>query len=224
MLSKIQKDLFSFQDEEYRKFHLNLVKTSKKEIIGVRLPVLRKYAKDLLKEKEVLKFKDEYYEETMVHGLYIAGYKTSFQEKIKMIDEFIPVIDNWAICDSFASSLKYISKNKEEYFKYIKEYSKSDKEYTQRFALVVLIDHYVKDENYLDEIFNILINTKYNGYYSLMAGAWLLSWCFIYHFDKTLDFINNNKLDEFIYKKGIQKSIESFRIDDKNKEILRALR
>lgn len=222
MLSNIQRYLFSKQDKKYVEFISSLCNTCKKPMIGVRLPILREYAKQLAKQDKEVTFKDEYFDEIMLHGFYIAYRKTDFITKCKQIDEFVPLIDNWSVCDSFASTLKFIDKNRDEYYPKINKYLKSKKEFYQRFGLVVLQDHYVNDE-YLDEIFRILMSVKYNGYYSLMAGAWLLSWCFIFDFKKTLDFVKHNSLDEFVYKKGIQKSLDSYRVSDSDKQTLRKL-
>lgn len=191
-------------------------------MIGVRVPIIREYAKELLKEKNTIVFKDEYFEEIMLHGFYIAGSKTDFNTKCKQIDEFVPLIDNWSVCDSFVTSLKFIKKNRNEYYPKLKKYLNSKKEYYQRYGLVVLLHHYVNDY-YLDEIFKVLETVKYNGYYSLMAGAWLLSWCFIYDFNTTLKYVKNNELNEFVYKKGIQKSLDSYRVSDSDKQTLRKL-
>lgn len=220
-MTNIQKHLLSLKDEKYLEFHSKLCTTSSKPMIGIRVPMIKKYAKELLKERNVI-FKDEYYEEIFLHGLYIAGLKISFEDKIKLIDDFLPLIDNWAVCDGFVSSLKDIKKNRKTYYQYVKEYINSSSEYINRYAIVVLLNHYMIDE-YIDDILEIIKNNKYCGYYSLMAGAWLLSYCFIFYFDKTLDFINNNDIDLFVKKKGIQKSIESFRVSKDNKEILRTI-
>ena len=221
MVTKLQKQLLAMQDEEYRIFSQKLIKT-KYPMIGIRMPLLRKFAKDATKTYQLSDFKDKYYEEVLVKAIYIANYKCTYEEKLKLIEEFLPLVDNWAINDSFVMSLKLIKKNKESFFKEIKKYLKSNEEFTQRFALTVLLDYYV-EEDYLNDLLNIIKKEKYNGYYSLMAGAWLLSYCFISFFDETLEFVNNNKLDDFIKKKGIQKSLDSYRLSDSQKQILRAL-
>lgn len=222
MLSDIQRYLISKKDEKYCDFIHSLCNTCEKPMIGVRLPILREYAKELVKQDNTAVFKDEYFDEIMLHGFYIAYNKTDFKTKCKQIDEFVPLIDNWSVCDSFVNSLKFIKKNRNEYFPKLKKYLNSKKEFYQRYGLTVLLHHYVTDE-YLEDIFDALINVKYNGYYSLMAGAWLLSWCFIYHYDETLCFVKKNEINEFVYKKGIQKSLESYRISDDNKQTLRNL-
>ncbi len=222
MVSKIQQQLLPMKDEEYRDFHLRIVGDTKYEIIGIRLPKIRQLTKQLLKEKQDIVFEDHYYEEVLLHGLFIAGYKCPFDEKITMIERYLPLIDNWAICDSFVSSLKEIRKHSDEYYPFILKYLDSEEEFIQRYALVVLLNYYI-DDSYLNELYRIIREEKYNGYYSLMAGAWLLSYLFMFYFDETLIFVKENTLDDFIMKKGIRKALDSYRLNLKQKEILRSL-
>lgn len=223
MLTSIQKELFKKQDKDYQVFSKRLIKTSY-PIIGVRAPLLKNYSKQLIADNTPLdKYKDKYHEEIILHGYAISKAKIDINEKIKLIDKYIPILDNWASCDSFIMSLKFIPKNKEIFYKQIKKYLKSNKEFIQRFAMVCLLDYYVQDKEYLDDIFKVLKTEKYNGYYSKMAGAWLLSYCLIFYYEETYEFITTTKLDEFVYKKGIQKTIDSFRVSDARKKKLRTL-
>ena len=222
MISEIHQRLLSMKDEKYRQFHIRLIPETKYEIIGIRIPNIRKYAKELISKKEDIKFGNKYYEEVLLHGIYIAGYKCSFDRKIKLIDEYIPRIDNWAICDSFVSSIKDIKKHLDDYYPYVVKYLKSDKDFIQRYALVVLLNYYINDK-YKNDLYKIIHKQKYKAYYSKMAGAWLLSYMFMNYFEDTLSFISNNSIDEFVYKKGIQKALDSYRLDKKQKSILRNL-
>ena len=223
MLTSIQKELFKKQDKDYQVFSKRLIKTSY-PIIGVRAPLLKSYSKQLIADNTSLdKYKDKYHEEIILHGYAIGKAKIDINEKIKLIDKYIPILDNWASCDSFVMSLKFIPKNKEIFYKQIKKCLKSNKEFIQRFAMVCLLDYYVQDKEYLDDIFKVLKTEKYNGYYSKMAGAWLLSYCLIFYYEETYEFITTTKLDEFVYKKGIQKTIDSFRVSDSRKKKLRTL-
>lgn len=211
------------QDKEYQVFSKRLIKT-KYPIIGVRMPAVKNYSKKLIAEGTSLdKYKDSYHEEILLHGFAIGKCKIDVEEKAKLIDKYIHIFDNWASCDSFIMSLKFIPKNKEFYYKYIKKYLKSNKEFIQRFALVCLLDYYVQDKVYLNDIFKIIKNEKYKGYYSKMAGAWLLSYCLIFYYKEAYKFITTTKLDDFVYKKGIQKAIDSYRVSATRKKKLRTL-
>ena len=222
MVSKIQGTLFSMKDDDYRLFQSKIVTDSHYEIIGVRLPQIRKYAKQLAREKEQILFEDRYFEEVLLHGLYIATLRCPFDEKIAMIEDYLPLIDSWAICDSFVTSIKDITKNRETYFPFLKKYLSVKAEFIQRYALVVLLDHYITDE-WLDELYQIVETQNYQGYYSLMAGAWLLSYLFIHDFNRTAEFVRNAKLDDFIRKKGIRKALDSYQLNLEQKNILRSL-
>lgn len=223
MLTSIQKTLFKHQDKKYKMFSEKLIKT-KYPIIGVRSPKLKELSKKFIENDTPLQnYKDKYHEEIILHGYAIGFCKIDIEKKIILIDKYIPIIDNWASCDSFVASLKFIKKNQEIYYNYIKKYLKSNKEFIQRYALVCLLNHYVQNKKYLNEILKIIKNEKYNGYYSKMAGAWLLSYCLIFHYDETFKYITSNKIDEFVYKKGIQKAVESYRVSNSQKKKLRTL-
>ncbi|MBO7698454.1 MAG: DNA alkylation repair protein [Erysipelotrichaceae bacterium] len=223
MMNKIHQHLLSLQDQKYRDFNAKIITQKHYPMIGVRLPEIRKYAKELIKENQLPDFENSYYEEVLLHGMCIGRYKCDFKEKIKLIESFLPLINDWSICDSFVSSLKDINKHKDEYLPYIRKYIKTSKEFYQRYGFVVLLNYY-KEEKYLEEIFKLIKITKYNGYYSQMASAWLLSYMFMYFYDETIDFVGNNKIDEFVLLKGIQKAIDSYRLSDKQKDELRKLR
>ena len=223
MISKIHQRLLSMEDKKYLKFNSKIILQKDYPMIGIRLPMIKDYAKELMKENRLPEFKDKYYEEIVLHGICIGRYRCDFSEKISLIDSFLPLINDWSICDSFVPTLKDIKKHLEEYYPYVKGYLKSDREFFQRFGFIVLLDYY-RDEKYLKDIFGFIRKTKYNGYYSKMGAAWLLSYLFIAFYEETVRFISENKLDEFVLLKGIQKAIESYRISDENKAELKAIK
>ena len=220
MINKIHSDLMAMKDDRYRDFSSKIINTSY-PVIGVRMPDLRAYAKTLSKKEDVI-FEDVYYEEVLLHGIYIVSRKVPFKQKVREVEQFLGKIDSWGICDSFVPSFKEIKKHKEEYFPELLKYLESDEQFTQRYALVVLLDYYIEDA-YLDELYRILKQENYHGYYSRMAGAWLLSYLFMFYFDRTLNYVRNNELDGFVYKKGIRKALDSYRLNSEQKEILRRL-
>ena len=115
-----------------------------------------------------------------------------------------------------------IKKHKEEYYPYVLKYLASDKEFIQRYGLVVLLDYSIEDK-YLDELYRIIKEERYNGYYSMMAGAWLLSYLFMFYFDRTVEYVKNTQLNDFVRKKGIRKALDSYRLSDEQKLLLRSL-
>ncbi len=223
---EIKKDLFSFQDKNYQKFHKSLCPNTN-NIIGVKVPVLKDYAKSLLKKYD---FEDlynnidnNYYEEVLLKGLLICFSKRSFESIKDYIGNFIPLIDNWAICDIFCASLKFSNKEKRELRKFILKYKNSNKEFELRFMIVMILDHYIEEE-YLDENFKMFESIKSNDYYVEMAISWALSISFIKYYDRTYKFFKNAKLSKFVHNKTISKVCDSKRVSDEKKSKLKKLR
>ncbi len=225
MENKIRQDLFEIQDLKYKEFHGSLC-PDMDNIIGVRIPKLREYAKELYKSNKLedIKIGDKYYEELVIQGMLI-GFQTKapIEEAIKQVKEFVPKINSWAVCDTFCAGLKITKKYQTEMFKIIKEYLKSKQEYEVRFAIVMLLDYYINDQ-YIDQVLQILNNIKLDKYYVQMANAWAISICLIRYYNKTLEFLKTTKIDDFTYNKGIQKAIESYRITKEQKDYLKTLK
>ncbi len=226
MKQQIKEKLFELADKKYKDFHRSLCPGTN-NIIGVRIPILRKYAKELSKEYDIEELlnqiDDEYYEETMLQGMLIGLSKKQFSIVKKYIDKFVPKIDNWAICDTFCTGLKIIKKNKEEMFELIQKYLKSNKEFEIRFAIVIILDYYIEKE-YLKRDFEIFDSINSKKYYAQMAIAWAISICLIKFYDETIKYLENGKLDKFTYNKSLQKAIESYRITNEQKEFLKSIK
>lgn len=225
MEQEIRNTLFQMQDLKYKEFHSNLC-PNVDDIIGVRVPVLREYAKELYKNNKLseIKIGNKYYEELVIQGM-IIGFQTKepIEEVIKQIKEFVPKINSWAVCDVFCAGLKITKKYPKEIFNLIQGYLKSEKEYELRFAIVMLLDYYINDE-YIDKVLQILNNVKSDKYYVQMASAWAISICLIKYYEKTILFLEKCKLDKFTYNRAIQKAIESYRIQDNKKQELRKMK
>ena len=223
---EIREKLFELADKEYKDFHSSLCPGSD-NIIGVRVPKIRNYAKELYnngKIEEILIIKPKYAEEAMLQGMIIGFIKNKEINKIlEYIEKFIPSINNWAICDVFCAGLKITKKYPEEMWNFIIKYIYSDKEFEIRFGLVMMLDYYILDK-YIDEIFKIVEEVNHDGYYVKMAKAWLLSICYIKYSEKTLEYLKKSKLDDFTYNKTLQKIIESYRVTKENKEVIRKMK
>lgn len=226
MKQKIKEELKSLQDKKYKEFHSKLCPGTN-NIIGIRIPVLRKYAKTLLKENDfkllINNIDDEYYEEIMLQGMLIGLAKSDFNEIKPYIENFIPKIDNWAICDTFCAGLKIAKKYKKEMWNLINKYIAVNKEFYIRFAVVMILDYYIEEE-YIEADLEIFNNIKSDKYYVQMAVAWAISICFIKYYDKTIEYMKTANLDKFTYNKAIQKAIESYRITKEQKEILKKMK
>ncbi len=225
MEEEIRKDLFNMQDKKYKEFHSSL-SPNVDNIIGIKVPVLRNYAKELLKKykQEEIKIGDKYYEELLLQGMIIGlQNRESIENIIVKVNKFVPKINSWGVCDTFCTDLKITKKYQKEMFRVIEKYLKSNKEYELRFAIVMLLDYYI-NEKYIDTVLKILNTIKSDKYYVQMANAWAISICLVKYYEKTVEFLENCNLDNFTYNKAIQKAIESYRITDKQKEDLRKMK
>lgn len=226
MKQKIKEELVNLQDKKYKEFHSSLCPGTN-NMIGIRVPVLRNYAKELLKQYEfrclMENIDDEYYEEIMLQGMLIGLVKEDFNTIMEYIKTFIPKIDNWAVCDVFCAGLKITKKNKEKMWEFIKPYLKSDKEFEIRFSVVMILDYYIEEE-YLNQIFKIFNEIQSTEYYVQMAVAWAISICIIKYYNETLEYLKNAELDNFTYNKALQKGIESYRITPEQKQVLRNMK
>lgn len=207
-------------DESYRTFHKKLLKNDAINVLGVRIPVLRKIAKKYADDvDELLTFPDDYYEVTFIKLSAVALLR--WETFICYIDKCVSLIDNWATCDCF--SPKCIKKHKNEFLPYIEKYLKTDKEFYQRFALTTLLSFYVEEE-YLERVFDGLkrCNTQY--YYTHMAAAWLLAEVLVKHYDKGVSFLLQGNLDKKTHNKAIQKAVESYRLTAEQKNYLKSIK
>lgn len=216
------KYLKTLSDKEYKKFNSKIIYT-KYEMLGIRMPILKNIVKDIFKGnyKAFLNISDiNYYEEVMIRLLVIASLK-SINELMLYWDEAVELIDNWALCDSFCGSLKIVIKNREFFLNVIDKLLKSNKTYSIRVGLVLLLNYYVSEE-YLNLIFNYLDNIKSDEYYVNMAKAWLICEIFTKYQDYGLNYLKNNKLDSFTINKAISKVRDSYRVSKeiKNKILI----
>lgn len=225
MKEEIRTKLFENQDLNYRKFHSSLC-PGIDNIIGVRVPIIRKLVKDILKEDYEVYLNEvdnKYYEETVIEGLIIATSKMSTSKKIEYLDFFVPKIDNWAVCDITCSSFKFKKEELPTIWKYILKYQKSKNEFELRFMVVMMMDYFLLDE-YIDEVLTIIDKIKVDYYYTNMAISWLISIAFVKYRDKTIKYLKNNNLSTFTYQKSLQKIIDSYRVSQKDKDMIRKMK
>lgn len=223
--TSLQKRLFSLQDKQYAAFQAKLTPGIPMEsFIGVRVPALRKLAKELTKEKKSEEFLQQlphkYYDENILHGLLISEVK-DYKECIRLTDIFLPFVDNWAVCDIM--SPKVFAKHKKELLAKIKTWSKSSHVYTCRFGTEELMSHYL-DKDFKAEYLEIPASIKSDEYYLKMAVAWFFATALAKQWDATIPYIEQKSLAPWIHNKTIQKAIESYRITTEQKEYLRTLK
>ena len=224
-MTPIQKKLFELQDLKYRDFHSKLMPTvCKDKIIGVRVPQLRKFSKELnkseLKEDFLNSLPHKYYEEDNLHAFLIEQIN-DFDECISALDNFLLFIDNWATCDMMTP--KILGENPDLLYEKIQEWTKSKHTYTVRFAVVALIKFFM-DERLDKKHLNLLLSIKSDEYYINMAIAWYLATALSSRWDLVIPYIENQKFDKWVHNKAIQKANESYRITKEQKDYLKTLK
>ena len=225
ILDEIRDELFKMQDIEYRDFNSKLIPTVKKEdMIGVRTPELRKYAKKLLKEEGVEDFlhslPHKYFDENQLHAFIISEIK-DFKFCIDELINFLPYLDNWATCDQL--SPKIFKKYRNDLLPHIYEWLKSDKTYTVRFGIGMLMEHFL-EEDFKTEYPEMVAAVRSEEYYINMMTAWYFATALAKQYESILPFIEGNKLDTWTHNKSIQKAIESNRINAEQKNYLKGLK
>ena len=239
--AELIKRLLAEQDLKYRDFHASLLPNiDKKSIIGVRVPTMRKIAKEFASSAtlvELDKFLDKlphkYFEENQVH-LFVVERIKDFDECVRRIEQFLPYIDNWAVCDG--KSPKALLKDEARFYTKICEWLKSTKPYTVRFGVNMLMAFFLDgrfdkrqlklvaaiDENLFDDTGRAECPT--DRYYVQMVVAWYMATALAKQWDSTFPYIKSRKLSPWIHNKTIQKACESYRITDAQKKILRGLK
>ena len=221
----ITERLLSMQDEAYKEFHCKLMPTINPDtVIGVRVPMLRKLAKELYGTAEAEAFLSElphkYYDENNLHAFLIAQIK-DYNSCIAEVERFLPYINNWATCDGL--SPKIFKKHLPELLEHIKVWLASDETYTVRFAIGMLMQFYLDDAFDL-QYSDMVAAVKSEEYYVNMMIAWYFATALSKQYDAVLPYLENHKLDIWTHNKTIQKAIESYRITDDQKKYLRGLK
>lgn len=225
IITNVQTHLFELQDLKYRDFHAKLMPTVNKEkIIGVRMPALRVFAKKYGKTDEAKEYLQilphQYYEENNLHGLLIEQIK-DYDTCLEELERFLPYIDNWATCDLLA--LHMMKKHRDIFIREIYRWMESDKPYIIRFGISMLMRHYL-DEGFKSEYPAKVAAIRSEEYYVNMMRAWYFATALAKQYEKILPFLEEQRMDIWTHNKTIQKSIESYRITQEQKNHLRTLR
>ena len=222
---EILNELYKKQDIKYRDFQGKLIlPKTVDDMIGVRTPELRKYAKELLKREDIGEFlkilPHEFFDEYQLHAFIISGIK-DYDKCMEEVDKFLPFVDNWATCDQL--SPKIFKKHRPELLKKIKKWIKSKETYTVRFAIGMLMEHFL-DEDFDIKYPEMVAKIRSDEYYINMMIAWYFATALAKQYDACLPFIEEKKLDKWTHNKAIQKSVESNRITLEQKEYLKTLK
>lgn len=221
----ILQELQGLAEEDYKAFNRKIIPTNQ-QVLGVRLPILRKIAKRIT-AGEPLNFirsdKKNIFEMILLEGMVLSYMDHSFKELLPLTENFLLKVDNWAQIDSTVCDFKGIEREKEDVLEVVKSWLKSDREFTVRAGLVVLLAHYV-EQKHLPLIFTLSQDVTHTGYYVFMGNAWLISVCMAKFPDETIAFFIDNNLSNKIHNKAIQKSCESNRVSKAHKAILKELK
>jgi len=221
----ILERLIALQDLKYRDFSASLTpNVDKSYFIGVRVPNVRKLAKEIKNTPEAKEFikalPHKYFDENMLHGLLLSEIK-DYEECLVEVDRFLPYVDNWAVCDIM--SPKVFAKRKTAFIDEIIKWSKSNETYRVRFAIGQLMGLYL-DEDFKEEYLEIPSKIISDEYYINMMIAWYYATALAKQWDSTIKYLENNTLPVWVHNKTIQKARESFRITPKQKEYLKSLK
>ena len=224
-MTDLQKKLTELSDAEYAAFQAKLTPgVPEQSFIGVRVPVLRKFAAEYLKDPACAGFiaslPHDYYDENMLHGILLSKMK-DYDACVREVDRFLPYVDNWAVCDIM--SPKVFAKHKAELLGKIREWSASQETYTCRFGLEMLMTHFL-DADFKPEVLEIAAAARSEDYYVKMMVAWFFATALAKQWDSTVPTIENRLLAPWTHNKTIQKSVESYRITDEQKQYLRSLK
>ncbi len=227
-MDTILNEILENADEGYKAFQSRLIPTiDPNSVLGLRAPraqaIAKKYANSEAGEKFLSSLPHKYYDENIVHAFMLGKLKAPKEVLKKRLVEFLPYVDNWAVCDGLVAHFKEFYRDKETAFEFALACTNSKEAYTIRFGLVSLLSYYV-DGEHIDMLASVASRVKSEEYYVNMANAWLISFMLIKEYEKTLPLLKSNALDAWVHNKAIQKARESFRISVKQKSFLKTLR
>lgn len=226
METEITRGLFELQDEGYRKFHGKLMpEIPPEKIIGVRMPALRAYAKEVARKPQAREFLQQlphtYYEENNLHGALLSILYRDVEELLQQVERFLPYVDNWATCDML--SPKAFKKDLPLVYSHVKKWLQSEETYTVRFALVTLLGYFLGDA-FEPEMLELAAEVKSDEYYVKMAAAWYFSVALVKQYDAAIGYFTSPVLEPWTHNKALQKAVESRRIDKETKAYLKTLK
>ena len=222
---EIRQRLFELQDVSYRDFQVKLIPTVETEsMIGVRTPALRKLAREYGRREDIGEFLQDlphkYFDENQLHAFIISGIK-DFETCIMYVEKFLPYVDNWATCDQMSPTV--FKKKRQELLPYIREWMRSDRTYTVRFGIGMLMQHYL-DEDFDPSYPEMVSGIKSEEYYISMMIAWYFATALAKQYDTVLPYIEEKRLDSQTHNRAIQKAVESYRITPEQKAYLKTLK
>ena len=220
----IREFLLSNQDIKYRDFTLPLMPTvDEKTFIGVRLPIIKKYAKELDEESRI-EFLNSlphlYHEENILHAFILSNIK-DYKAFINYVNAFLPYVTNWSVCDTICN--KHLAKYKDQLINEVYKWLKSNEIYRVRYAVKCLMNYYL-DNDFKEEHLQKVEQVKLEDYYVRMMIAWYLATGLAKNYDAFIKVFEEQRFDVFTHNKAIQKAVESYRVSGEHKEYLKSLK
>lgn len=225
-MEEITRELFALQDEAYRAFHAKLIpEIAYEKVIGVRMPALRSYAKQVAKEPYAKAFLQElphtYYEENNLHGALLPLLYPQPEELLAQLEHFLPYVDNWATCDMLPP--KVFRKILPQVYEAVRRWLQSDETFTVRFGLVTLLGFFL-DDAFEPQMLSLAAAVRSEAYYVKMAVAWYFSIALVKQYDAAIVWFTTPVLDPWVHNKALQKAVESRRIDAETKAYFKSLK
>jgi len=223
---EIRERFLTSSENEYKKFSDRTVVPKEHRVIGIRMPVIKQFAKDIAKSEwrsYLNETDDEYHEDLLLRGFIVAYAKMNDDERFHLMREFIPKMDNWAVCDSFCMALKVTKKNADAFWEFALSCLNAKEEFRVRSAVVIMLAHFI-DKEHINDIIGHMDSVKHDMYYVKMAVAWCIADCFIKFPKETMEYLKNNTLDKWTFNKALSKITDSFRVSSEDKEEIRKMR
>lgn len=213
------------EDAAYKALNETLIDT-KYEIRGIRVPILRARAKAIIQQQQVETFLQQplhYFEDVQLRAFVIAGCPVDVDARLALIEQFLPLADNWAVIDGLCSSLKEAKKEHATYWAWLQTLWKQHAPFTRRFIIVMYLTYFLTDE-YIDDVLLQLQQQTMDHYYVNMAVAWALCEAFIKQRNKTLTLLQTTTMPTWTYNKALQKIRESLRVNEQDRELVKQLK
>ncbi len=225
MMTAIQRKLFDLQDKGYQAGSVKLNPSVDPEtIIGVRIPALRKLAKELKGSEEANDFLSvlphKFFEEYQLHS-FLIGFIKDFDEGLSEVERLLPYLNSWALTDSMR--VKAFDRDPQRLLPYIGNWLDSDRPYTVRYGILCLMNYFL-DDRFQPEYLEKVSVVRSNEYYVNMMIAWYYATALAKQYEATVPYIEEKRLSTWVHNKTIQKAIESYRITDEQKAYLRTLK
>jgi 3-methyladenine DNA glycosylase AlkD len=225
MQQAVRQRLAALAEPEYRAFSASLI-PGVDNLLGVRLPQLRRIAREIASgdwRGYLAGAQDQFFEEVMLQGMIVGLVDVPLSERLSLVADFVPRIENWSVCDSFCAGLGFIRDSRAAVWEFLSPYFDSPREYDLRFALVTALTWFVEPE-YLERVLGRLGAFGHDGYYARMAAAWAVSVCFARFPARTAVWLRGCGLDDFTFGRAVSKITDSLRVCDADKQAVRALR